>query len=622
MTFTLLNVLAPIVLLAVAVLWVFLRTRPDLRSPSNVRLIRFASLLAMLLVCTQAFAWLRRATVDTPADFAFINRGELTTLDPNRMSWMQDIRVGYALWEGLYMLDPQTLDPVPGAAERVDVSDDQLTWTFRMRKNGKWSNGDAVTSHDFMFAWRRMLEQPGDYSYLISKNVKGADDYSKAAVAYLAAYTKWRDGAIGPIKAGQKPGGEPKAPLFETVGIRAPDPRTLVVTLEHPVSIFPDLVAFPPYFPLNESSMAEFALHEEDEAGLPPKQPAGLLPVYNVRFTRPPYLTTNGPYRLDRWDFKKKVRLAANEHYWDLANVKSKTIDIISAEDPMAQFLIYDSGRVDWLTEVSSELAADLKKQGRQDLKVFPAFGTYFYCFNCLPKLPDGRDNPFRDVRVRKALTMALDKRPIVNNVTRMNEPVMTAYIPVGVFPGYQTPPGLAYDPAGARKLLAEAGYPEGRNFPKVSLLFNTGSNHGEIAQIVRRQWAEVLGIDISLEGVEINAFRQQLHNQQYAVCRASWYGDYNDPSTFTDKFLSDGENNDGKWVNLEYDELCRKAAVAKTNEERLKLFAAAEKILLDDAAILPVYQYVNTYLVNEKLEGIPLNVRNMVNFKTVWKER
>src|SRR3954465_5677241 len=255
MAFTLLNVLAPIVLLAVAALWVFLRSRPDLRSLSNVRLIRCASMLAVLLVCGQAFAWLRRASVDTPADFRFINRGGLTTLDPNRMSWMQDIRVGYALWEGLYMLDAQTLDPVPGAAEKVDVSDDQLTWTFHMRKNGKWSNGDPVTSADFVFAWRRMLEQPGDYTYLISKNIKGGDDYSKAAIAYLAAYSKWRDEAIPLIKDKKQPGQAPAAPKFETVGIRAPDAQTLVVTLEHPVSIFPDLVAFPPYFPLNEQSM-------------------------------------------------------------------------------------------------------------------------------------------------------------------------------------------------------------------------------------------------------------------------------------------------------------------------------------------------------------------------------
>src|SRR5215207_2147361 len=157
MAFTLLNVLAPLVLVAVAVAWVFLRSRPDLRSPSRLRVVRYAALAAVLLVSTQAFAWLRRATVEEPADFRFINRGELTTLDPNRMSWMQDIRTGYALWEGLYMLDPITIDPVPGAAERIETSDDQLTWTFHIRKTAKWSNGDPVTSNDFLFAWRRML---------------------------------------------------------------------------------------------------------------------------------------------------------------------------------------------------------------------------------------------------------------------------------------------------------------------------------------------------------------------------------------------------------------------------------------------------------------------------------
>jgi oligopeptide transport system substrate-binding protein len=631
MNSTALTVLPPLLLLAVAIAWVFLRSRPDLRKPATVRAIRFAAAIVVLLNAAAAFALFQRATVETPADFRFINRGELTTLDPNRMSWMQDIRTGYALWEGLYAVDPVTCDPVPGAAERIETSADQLTWTFHLRTNGKWTNGDPVTAQDFIFAWRRMLEQPGDYTYLISKTIKGADAYSKAAVEYIAAYAKYRAEVMEAQRTGQVSSATaPTPPKFESVGVASPDPQTLVIRLEHPVAIIPDLAAFPPYFPLNEKSMKPFIDPDTDaedalaagKPAPPPLQPPDMVPVYDKRFTRPPGLVTNGPYRLQKWDFKKKVRLVANEFYWDAANVKSKTIDIISAEDPMAQFLIYNSKRVDWLTEVSPELASDLKKQGRTDLKVFPAFGTYFYCFNCLPKLPSGDPNPFADARVRKALTMAIDKRPIVENVTRMGEQITTDYIPHGVFPGYQSPAGLKFDREGARRLLEVAGYPGGRGFPKVSFLFNTGAHHAEVAQIVRRQWLDELGIDISLEGVEVNAFRQRLHNQDYAVCRASWYGDYNDPSTFTDKFLSDGDNNDGKWVNEKFDQLCKQAAVAKSNDERLKLFAEAEGIMLDDAAILPMYHYVNTYLVDDKLKGIPLNVRNMVNFKSVWKEK
>jgi oligopeptide transport system substrate-binding protein len=572
------------------------------------------------------------------ADFSFINRGEIGTLDPNRMSWMQDIRLGYALWEGLYALDPKTLDAVPGCAE-VEVSPDKTVYTFHIRPTAKWSNGDDVLARDFYFAWRRMLEEPGDYTYLLH-SIKGSEEYEKAFPDYVkartAAYEQWdkEKDALGPHAA---PPPEPKVnPPADISGLALfpADPRMLRVTLTQPVAFFPDVVAFPPMFPLNEKSMEEFL----DKNAF---QHTGRR-IYDKEFTRPPKLVTNGAYRLQSWEFKRRLRIEANPYYWDRANVKSKVIDQVSAEDPQWAYEMYNSGGVDWLSEIPGDIGAELKAKGEQaradnparrlkglppldehrDLHVFTSFGTYFYSFNCQPKLNNGAMNPFADVRVRRALTMVVDKKEIVDTITRLGEQPATTYIPVGAFPRYHSPEGIPRDVEKARQLLAEAGYPQGRGFPSVSLLFNNEGQHGPIAENVHRQWQDKLGIDIRLEGIEIKQFRDRLHSKDYAVCRASWYGDYNDPSTFTDKYLPDGGNNDSGWNNDAYADLCKKAGTEPDADKRLRYFEQAEKVLLDEAPILPIYSYVNSYLFRDNVTGLPLNSRAMVMFKSIEVKR
>ena len=554
---------------------------------------RFALLIpAALVLVLGGLALFSGGGAEHRADFTFINRGETKTLDLNRISWAQDIRTAYILWEGLYTIDPvRTLQPVLGSAGKVDLSDDQTVYTFHIRPEAKWTNGDDLTAGDFVFSWRRMLEEPGDYTYLFFY-IKGAEAYSKA-------FEK-----------------DPKAADFKTVGIETLDARTLRVTLTNPVPYFPDITAFPPAFPLHAKSMEPFK--EVDEA-------SGRT-SYRQDFTRPPHLVTNGPFRLDDWAFKRRLRFVKSEHYWDRARVRSNSIDQVSCEEPMAQFLMFYNGSVDWVADITigPEVAADLLDKGRKDLiNTGKGFGTYFYSVNCLPKLPDGRPNPFADVRVRQALSMAIDKQPVVNNITRLGEPVTSNYIPVGVFEGYESPPGLPHDVKRARELMAEAGYPGGKGWPRVSLLYNTGAHHADVAQIVRRQWLENLGIDLELEGVELKSFGERLHNKDYAIARASWIGDYMDPSTFTDKYITDGGNNDSGWSNPNYDRLLVEAAQVATQPSlRLKKLHEAEKILLQEQPIIPIYHYVNADLRRATVHGIKENPRNNVNFRDVFVER
>jgi oligopeptide transport system substrate-binding protein len=536
--------------------------------------------LGLLILLAGVMVWSREDD-PRPPDFVFINRGEINTLDPNGMSWLQDIRVGYALWEGLYALDPETLEAVPGAAGQVDISDDLTVYTFHIRPEAGWSNGDPVTAHDFVFAWRRMLEQPAYYTYLLH--------YIRGALEYETAIAQGRPAE------------------WSTVGVEVLDDKTLRVTLNDPVAFFPDLCAFPPYFPLHEPSMRPFAQTGTD----------GKI-RYRPEFTRPPHLVTNGAYHLDSWDFKRRLRLVANAYYWDRASVRSPIIDMISFEDAQAAFLKYESGAVDWLAHVSNEIAPELLDIGRADFHVFPGFGTYYYSINCQERLPDGRQNPFADVRVRQAFAMSLNKKPIVGTITRMHEPVATTYIPPGAFAGYEPMGGLLYDPDAARRLLADAGYPDGRGFPEFTLLFNTGGDHEYIAQYARSQWQTILGVQVNLEGVEVGTFRQRLNRKEYTMARASWIGDYNDPSTFTDKYLSTSDNNNAGWINPQYDRLCREAAAELDPQRRIKLLGQAEALLNTEAPIIPVFHYVNTYLMRPGVKGVPLHPRNMVVFKAV----
>jgi oligopeptide transport system substrate-binding protein len=519
------------------------------------------------------------------AEFIFINRGEVSTLDPNRMSWLQDIRIGNAVFEGLYQFEPETLKPIPAVASGVSVSEDRTVYTFKLRDDAKWTNGQPVTTADFVFAWRRQLQTPGDYTYLLYY-IAGAEDYEKEFAKDVRAD-------------------------FSKVGVKALDERTLEVRLRNPTPFFLDLVSFPAFFPLNEKSLESFK--RVDDRG---------VVTYDGGWIRPPHLVGNGSYRLAEWEPKVGQLLVVNEHYWDIANVRSKSIRALSVDDPTLSFQMYDRGEVDWVADVTGDIASRMRDQGRTDIQIFPSFGTYFYTFNCSDKLPGDRVNPFKDVRVRRAFSMSIDKQPIVDNITKLDELVTDVYVPP-TFPDYKQPTGLAFDIEAARKLLAEAGYPGGKDFPTVKLLFNPeGNQHKLIAEYIRNQWQQNLGVTLELESVEIVQFRERLNKKDYDVARASWYGDYMDVSTFTDKYYSTSLNNDSNWKNSEYDGLLKQAEVETDAAKRLELLARAEQILLSEQPILPLYHYVNSFAHRETVTGLSQHPKFMTMLKAVATDR
>jgi oligopeptide transport system substrate-binding protein len=259
------------------------------------------------------------------------------------------------------------------------------------------------------------------------------------------------------------------------------------------------------------------------------------------------------------------------------------------------------------------EIDRRLPPDPRKCIHVVNTFGTYFYNFNCLPRLRDGRPNPFADPRVRRAFAMAVDKQALVDEVRRVGDRVANTLIPRDSITGYRSPAGLGFDPPAARKLLAEAGYKDGASFPiVVEILTNTEGDHGPMAEFIAKQWQEHLGVQVALVQKEIRAFRDDLKNANYIVSRAGWYGDYGDPTTFLDTSRTDNGNNDRKYSSPAYDGLMDAAASELDPEKRLRLLEKAEALLMDeDLPMLPLYQYMTIYLFNpDKVSGLNAHPR------------
>ncbi len=557
------------------------------------------------------------------ADFSFISGSEHNTLDPQKMSWSHDVRVARLLYETLVTLDFSDLSIDPGVAESWEVSEDGLTYTFRLREDAKWSNGKPVVASDFIAGWRRamMPDEAADYAKLMFR-IKGAKAFYDYRTQQLADYVRIKQSSAttptGTASEAARATYELAMDHFaDTVGVSAPDDRTLVVELAGPCPYFLELVAFVTFAPIPEE-VIDAHLKINDDTGM-----ARVDPAY---WTDPARLVGNGPYQLSQRAFRQYVFMTANPFYWDRAAMKNGSILELIISEPQTAMLAYQAGEADLWVQVpsGSSLAAELIRQDRPDLHREAMAGTYFYNFNCQPKLNDGRANPFVDPRVRRAFSMAIDRRAIVERVTRMNQPIALTYIPPGSITGY-TPPaqdGVTFDPDQARKLLAEAGHPDGAGLDGLSILYNTNAGHENIAQAIKNMWEQHLNVSVSLEGVEVKVFSARLKNQDFIICRASWFGDYPDPTTFLDKMKTGDGNNDCGWSNPRFDALLERAET-QSGAERMRTLEAAEAVLLEDQPMALLFQYENLYLWDPaKVKGLHANAWARWRFEDVSVER
>ncbi|MGC7845671.1 peptide ABC transporter substrate-binding protein [Desulforudis sp. 1088] len=478
---------------------------------------------------------------------------EPETLDPARSTGLPEGTLITHLLEGLTRYDANNV-PQPAIAESWDISPDQLTYTFHLR-DAKWSNGEPVTAEDFKYAWLRALnpETAADYAYQLFY-IKGAAEYNS---------------------------GEGKA---EDVAIKVVDPKTLEVTLKAPAPQFLGLTAFPTLFPINAKMDKE-------------------NPEW---YKSPETYICNGPFKMVSWEHNQKITTVKNENYWDAANVKLQKLDFLLVESYDTAYNMYRTGEVDILVEdIPTQEIPQLKASG--ELKIFPDCALYFYRFNVEKK-------PLNDVRVRKALAMAIDRQAIVENVTQAGQKPAFGFVPYGIADAdgkdFQENSGNAFfkeDVAEAKKLLAEAGFPEGKGFPKLKLLYNTNEAHQKIAQAIQQMWKQNLGIDIELVNQEWQVYLDSMDHQNFDICRSGWSPDYLDPMTFIDMFVTEPpeNNNDTNWSNKKYDELVKKANATGDQKERMAAMHEAEKILMDEMPIMPIYYYTKPCLIKDNIKGV-----------------
>jgi len=493
---------------------------------------------------------------------------EPETLDPALMTGIPEFHMTLQMYEGLTRLDENNR-PQPAIATHWDVSEDQTEYTFYLREDAKWSNGDPLTAHDFEFAWKRAVdpEMAADYCYMFDL-IEGA----------IAAYT------------GE---GSP-----DDMAVTAVDDHTLKVKLVSGAPYFLDLTAFPTYYPLHRPTV------EADNEG------------WHLSVDT---MVVNGPFKPVKWE-QGRLEYVPNEYYWDADAVKLDRLVFTMVEDINTELTMFETGELDMTHEVPGAEIPRLREERPDELHIFPYLGTYYYIFNTQRK-------PFDDVRVRKALAMAIDRKAIVEEVTQGGELPAYAYVPPGIADveegsDFRAVGGdfIEEDIEEAKRLLAEAGYENGEGFPPFEILYNTHEQHKIIAEAIMAMWEKNLGITgISLTNQEWGVYLNARDEGDFDVARAGWIGDYVEPNSFLDMFKTGGGNNNSGWGDARYDEIIGQLIYLSDPAERMPLLHEQEEILMRDMPIMPIYYYTSPMMVSTKLKGYVYLTTGGLDFKGAY---
>ena len=610
-----------------------------------------------------------RASLPGRAEFTFSNGTEPKTLDPGRATGEPEGRIVDALFEGLTSRDPATLRPAPGVAESWEISGDGRRLVFHLRQDARWSDGRLVTAYDFAWSWRRLLTpaQGAEYAYLLygvrlgealhlsrarAAKLRGdalaafdglaaahagafppeawraflagqdlvaalareGDAATRAAAASAsgpapAERAAFRAGLLAAADAHEAAAAEAEARFGVDAGAFATDARTFVVELLAPIPYFLDLTAFYPTFPV----------------------PRPLVEAHPDDWFLPGRIVGNGAFVLEAWRVGDRIRLARSPTWWGRESVALASIDALPVENAITALNLFLTHAVDWLPRTPADLGEELR--ALPEHYGGPALSVYYYRINVTRA-------PLDDARVRMALALAIDRDTLVRDVLRRGELPAARLVPPGV-PGYEPPESaIRYDPERARALLAEAGYPGGRGLRPLGILFNTLEDHRKIAERVADELQRNLGIRVTAYNQEWQSYLATVQAGDYDLARAGWIGDYVDPNTFLDLWVTNGGNNQTGWGDPVYDRLIRAAADVEAfarapelaglaeperarallaalgaaagaarreagAQLRLQLLREAEAILVRRAVpVIPLYFYVTSGLISPRVAG------------------
>ncbi len=513
-----------------------------------------------------------RLTPEITADGKFVlrraNGAEPETLDPHRAQSVTASNVIRDLYEGLVGTEPDG-SLTPGAAQRWDISGDGKTYTFYLRPNARWSNGEPVTADDFVYGLRRCVDPATGSAYAeILKPIQNAEE----------------------IVAGKlKP---------DALGALAADKHTLIVQLKAPTPYFLGMLAHTSSFPAHRKSIEQ----------------------HGDQFTRPGRHVTNGAYQIKEWVTNSYILIERNPHYWDNANTRLDFVRYMPIENADIEFKRYLAGEVDWTGSVPIPWLEAVRNQLKREFYVYPTLGVYYYGLNV--ERPPFKDNP----KLRQALTLAIDRKIVVEKVTRGGEIPAYAWVPPGVHNYGQQRVVWADWPrdkqlAEARRLYREAGYSEEEPL-ELELRYNTSEAHKKIAVAIAYMWKQALGVKVRLINEEWKVFLQNVQLKKVTqVYRLGWTGDYDDANTFMELMYSRFGLNGTGYQSAIYDGLVDKASFEADPTYRRKLLQAAERQLLRDLPIVPLYHYVSKHLMKAYVKGYTGNVLDHHYSKNLWIE-
>ena len=492
---------------------------------------------------------------------------DVESIDPALNSAVDGANYILYAFENLLKIDKEG-KVVPGLAEKYEISDDQLTWTFHLRDGLKWSDGSDFTAEDFVYSWQRMVDP----------NV--AAPYAQTVLGMVEGY----DEAIG------KPDAEGNTtidPDPTKLKVEAPDDKTLIVHMAKPTPYFDKLAAFVSLSPVKKDVVEA----NPDGWSIDPKT----------------YIST-GPFKLTDWKPGSYLMFEKNENYWDADSVKLDGIKCLLMEDQNAAFSAYESGDALMIKSIPTQEITTLKE--RADYYLDPILGTYYLDLN-------NTLDEFKDSRVREALSLALDRKYVSEVITSGTYTPATGFVSEGVTDWDGTvwqdniTDSSAYinveDHAGnlvkAKELLKEAGYENGVGLPEMVYSTNDASYHKKIAEYLQQAWGE-LGLKVEVNIVEWKSFTPQRRSGNYQIARDGWVMDYNDPSNILELALTGNGNNNAKYSNPEFDALMEKAATEKDPQTRFGYFHQAEDLMMKDTAMVPLLYYNDFYLQSDKITG------------------
>jgi oligopeptide transport system substrate-binding protein len=497
----------------------------------------------------------------------FGNGAEPATLDPHLVDAYTEVRLVGALFEGLTVIDERTSTAVPAAAESWVQSPDGLAWTFRLRAGLKWSNGEPLTSDDFIQSWRRCLAPAlaSPYAYLLFP-VKNAEAYNAGRLTDASA-----------------------------VGLAAPDPRTLVITLEHPTPYLPLLVANANWYPVNPRVLNRLG-------GLTRRDTPWLTPANFVG---------NGPFVLQEWTANARVVVTKNPAYWDAAAVRLNSIAFHPIENPDVEERNFRAGQLHLTHNLPLSKIPVYRAKDAATLRVDPFMQTLFIRFNTTKP-------PFDHPKVRRALSLAIDRDSISRNLLHGSLAPATQLVPPGMG-GYESDAPTPYDLATARRLLAEAGYPGGQGLPPFELQVRNNELEPRIIEAVQAMWAKELGVHVTIALLEAKTAIQNQRLMDYTVGALGWVADYPDPVAFLESFVTAGGANWTGWGDPDYDQLVQRSAQALDQPARYRMLQQAENRLLEQAPLIPLVFGARTFLINPAVRGLEPSVVGLYQYKKIY---